>query len=379
MNTAYDIPLSAPHLSGDEFSQLYLTSTCNWLTALHQETAAFEQELCTATGTNYIALSSSGSAALEIALATLGITAGDEVLCQSLTFVATANAITRRNALPIFIDSEPETWNICPDTLETALHDRIKQGKRPKAVVVVDVYGMPAKWKQLEAICEHVGVHLIEDAAEALGSSLGERACGSFGRMAILSFNCNKIITTLGGGALLSNDQALIERAQFLNTQAREKAPYYLHQEQGFNYQWSPMNSHFGRVQLQLLADRVARRRATFAFYKQELRDLPGITFQPECDYYFSNRWLTAMTIDPAESGTSSEAIRRALAANGIEARPVFNPMHGQPLHKKSPFYGTGLTDKLFQEGLCLPSGSNLTLDQLQQVVQVIKSVFDGK
>ena len=378
MNTAYAIPLSAPHLSGDEFSQLYLTTTSNWLSALHQETAVFEQKLCTATGTNYISLCSTGSAALELALATLGISAGDEVLCQSLTFVATANAITRQNAIPVFIDSEPETWNICPDTLEAALRDRIKKRKRPKAVVVVDVYGMPAKWKQLEAICEHYGVQLIEDAAEALGSRIGERACGSFGRLAVLSFNRNKIITTLGGGALLSNDQALIERAQFLNTQAREKAPYYLHQEQGFNYQWSPMNSHVGRVQLQLLADRVTRRRANFAFYKQALGGLSGITFQAECDPYFSNRWLTALTIDTAESGTSAEAIGRALAAHRIEARPVFNPMHCQPLHKKSPFYGTGLTDKLFQEGLCLPSGSNLTLDQLQQVVEVIKRVFDG-
>lgn len=376
MNNLFQIPLSAPDLTNCPISPVYPDAPTAILTVLQQETDAFEQAICTATQTPYGCLAASGSDALALALAALGITTNDEVLCQSLTFVATANAISRLRGRPIFVDSEADTWNICPDTLEMAIRDRIRLGKRPKAVIAVDLYGMPANWRAIEVVCDRYGIALIEDAAEALGSRYQERACGSFGRMAIFSFNRNKIITTLGGGAVVSASRELIDRVYFLNTQAREAAPYYLHHEQGFNHQWAQQNSHLGRKQLQHLPNRVARRRATFQFYRQALGQLPGIAFQPEPNGAFSNRWLTALTLDTKQGSPPREQVRLALKQAGIESRPVFYPMHRQPLYKKSPFYRTGLADKLFADGLCLPSGSTLTTEQRQRVVDVIKSNY---
>ena len=376
MPSTFDIPLSAPDLSGIEYNLNYPNSTSDFVEWLQFQNQVFTNELMAATGTKHLAFTCSGSAALELVLAAIGITEGDEVLCQTLTFAASANAIRNRLATPIFIDSEPTTWNMCPEHLETALLNRLQQGKRPKAVIAVDIYGMPARWQELEAICEQYGVILIEDAAEALGSTDQRRVCGSFGRVAILSFNKNKIITTFGGGAVLSNNPELIHQIAYLNTQARVPAPHYLHHERGFNYQWNPMGSFIGQRQLQQLGSRVARRRNHFRFYQQTLGQLPGIGFQPEPIGYRSNRWLTAITIDSARNGLSRETVRLALARHGIESRPVFNPMHRQPVHEKSPFYGTGLADKLFREGLCLPSGSDLTTDQRQRVVDVIRQLF---
>ncbi|MBC8152746.1 MAG: aminotransferase class I/II-fold pyridoxal phosphate-dependent enzyme [Bacteroidetes bacterium] len=369
----FDIYLSPPHPSGfeDSFSGL------NWATPATPDVDAFECELSQATGAAHVAALASGTAALHLALVLLGVGPGDEVLCQSSTYVATANPIRYQGATPVFVDSEPTTWNLCPDALETALRDRMARGKRPKAIIAVDSYGMPAQFDRLLAICDQYGVPLIEDAAEALGSTYNGQACGTFGRLGVWSFNRNKIITSFGGGALVSTDELLIRKARFLAAQSREKAPYYIHTETGFNYQLSPVSAGIGRAQLVALDERVAQRRANFRHYQQLLGHLPGIDFQPEPEYARSNRWLTALTINPIDTdGLTPECLRLALLAERIEARRVWNPMHRQPLFAGCPVYGTQVSEQLFAMGLCLPSGSTLTPADRDRVADVIHQLW---
>lgn len=368
-----NIWLSSPHMSGRERHYVQEAFDTNWVAPLGPNVDGFEQELGLTTGAGHVAALSSGTAALHLALVLLGVGPGDEVLCQSFTFAASANPILYQRATPVFVDSEPDSWNMCPDALEAALRDRLARGRRPKAVVAVDLYGMPAQWDRLTAICETYEVPLIEDAAEALGSTYGGRACGSFGQMSVLSFNGNKIITTSGGGALLSDNEGWIRKARFLATQARDPAPHYQHSETGYNYRMSNICAGIGRGQLEVLQERVTQRRANFDFYQRELGTLPGFSFLTEPEGYFSNRWLSCVTIDPAQAGFSREDVRLTLAAQGIESRPLWKPMHQQPVFAQAPYTGSGVSDRLFDTGLCLPSGSNLNEDQRWQVVEHIR------
>ncbi len=367
------ILLSPPHLTGLEnnFTQDALHASAN------ADVLNFSNELVHKAGALHVAVLSSGTAALHLAQVLLNIGPGDEVLCQSSTYVATANPILYQRATPVFIDSEPTTWNLCPDALETALRDRFTRGKRPRAVIVADSYGMPAQFDRLLEICATYGVPLLEDAAEALGSTYNGQACGTFGRLGVWSFNRNKIITTFGGGALISADEKLIARARFLAAQAREPALSYVHTEMGFNYQLSPVSAGIGRAQLTVLDERINQRRANYAHYQQLLGHLPGIEFQPEPADSRSNRWLTAITIDPiVTDGLTPEDLQLALKAERIEARPVWKPMHRQPLFADCPAYLTGVSDRLFATGLCLPSGSALTSAARERVAGVIQQAW---
>jgi dTDP-4-amino-4,6-dideoxygalactose transaminase len=307
----------------------------------------------------------------------LGVGREDVVLCQSFTFSASANPIVYQGATPVFVDSETETWNICPDSLETAIKGEQSKGKKVKAVIAVHLYGMPAKMQEITDICTRYEVPLIEDAAEALGSTYLGQKLGSFGLLNVLSFNGNKIITTSGGGALLSNDENFIKKSRFLATQARDDAPHYQHSEIGYNYRLSNICAGIGRGQMEVIDERVAQRRRNFVFYQRELSAIEGIAFQPEAEGSFSNRWLSCLVIDSEKTaGVTRETIRLKLAAHNIEARPLWKPMHLQPVFAGTPYYGGDVADKLFQNGLCLPSGSNLTEEDLDRVVAVVKNCF---
>ncbi|WP_247235951.1 DegT/DnrJ/EryC1/StrS aminotransferase family protein [Telluribacter sp. SYSU D00476] len=369
--------LSSPHLGGHELKYVQEAFDTNWVAPLGPNVNAFEGELASYVGTAHAAALSSGTAALHLALVMLGVGPGDLVLCQSFTFAASANPIVYQGATPVFIDSEPTTWNICPEALETALKKYSAQAQRPKAVIGVHLYGMPARLDEVLAVCEKYEVPFIEDAAEALGSSYRGRKLGSFGTMSVLSFNGNKIITTSGGGALLSNDKALINQARFLATQARDPAPHYQHSHIGYNYRLSNVCAGIGRGQLEVLDERVAQRRANYTYYTQELGHLPGIAFQQEPEGSYSNRWLSCITIDPAEAGgTTRERVRLRLEEESIESRPLWKPMHMQPIFRDAPYFGGRVAEELFERGLCLPSGSNLTDHDRSRIVEIIQSTF---
>ncbi len=370
--------LSSPHLSGRELPYVQQAFDTNWIAPLGPNVDGFEHELCAYVGTGHAAAVSSGTAAIHLALIMLGVSAGDVVLCQSFTFAASANPIVYQNATPVFIDSETDTWNLCPEALEKALKYYTQLGKKPKAVIGVHLYGMPAKLGEITALCDRYEVPFVEDAAEALGSTYSGQKAGSFGRMSVLSFNGNKIITTSGGGALLSANEDFIKKAKFLATQARDEAPHYQHSEIGYNYRMSNVSAGIGRGQLEVIDERVGQRRANFDFYKKELCDLPGLTFQPESEGSFSNRWLTCLTIDPLQSGgITRERIRLGLAKKNIESRPLWKPMHLQPVFKDAPYFGGKVAKNLFEMGLCLPSGSNLETADLQRVTSEIKTLFE--
>jgi dTDP-4-amino-4,6-dideoxygalactose transaminase len=305
------------------------------------------------------------------------VKAGDEVICQSMTFSASANPICYTGATPVFIDSETDTWNMSPAFLEEAIKDRIQKGKKPKAIIAVHLYGMPAKMDEIIHIGKRYGIPIIEDAAEALGSSIGGKNCGTFGDLGILSFNGNKIITTSGGGALVSKNQADIQQATFLATQARDPAPHYQHSHIGYNYRMSNICAGIGRGQMEVLPERIEQRRANYFFYERELKGLPGISLLPEPGGYYSNRWLTTILVDPGKSGgITREDIRLSLEKENIESRPLWKPMHLQPVFKAAPYYGNTIAETLFENGLCLPSGSNLRQEDLVRVVKCIFSVF---
>ena len=371
--TSKRVFLSSPHLSGLEEQFVADAFATNWVTPLGPHVDAFEVEFAAAVGARYAVALSSGTAALHLGLLLAGVGPGDEVLVSTLTFVASVNPIVYLGATPVFIDSERSSWNMDPALLEEALDARARRGRLPKAVVLVHLYGQSADLDAISAACSRHGVPLIEDAAEALGASYKGRPPGTSGVSGVFSFNGNKIITTAGGGMLVSADEALIAHARKLSTQARDPAPHYEHSEVGYNYRMSNVLAAIGRGQLRVLGDRVAARRRNFAFYREALGDIPGIEFMPEAPWGTHTRWLTTLTIDPEEFAADREDIRRALDAEGIEARPVWKPMHLQPLYAQSPIVGGGVADDLYARGLCLPSGSNLTETDLERVVAVIR------
>jgi dTDP-4-amino-4,6-dideoxygalactose transaminase len=370
--------LSSPHMGGKEREFVTEAFDSNWVAPLGPNVDGFEKDLATFTGTGYAAALSSGTAAIHLSLIMLGVSAGDYVICQSFTFSASANPIVYQGAIPVFIDSEKDTWNMSPEFLEAALQDLKSKGIKPKAIIPVHLYGMPAKMDEILKIAAAYEVPIIEDAAEALGSSLNGKACGSFSDFGVLSFNGNKIITTSGGGALISNKEEHIKMARFLSTQARDNAPHYQHSHIGYNYRMSNISAGIGRGQMLVLQDRVNQRRKNFDFYKTELAGIEGIELLDEDKGAFSNRWLTCITVDPTKTkgGVSREDIRLALDTENIESRPLWKPMHLQPVFANAPFYGDGTAEKLFEIGLCLPSGSNLSQEDLNRVIQVMKSVL---
>ncbi len=368
------IQLSTPHMGQAELSFVQEAFTTNWIAPVGPHIDTFEQEFCQVVGSSHAAAVSSGTAALHLALRVLGIQPDDEVFCSTLTFIATASPITYCGAKPVFIDSDTETWNLNPQLLIDTLHHRARIGKLPKALILVHLYGQCADIDPILEICDRYEIPVIEDAAEALGATYKNRAPGTFGRLGIYSFNGNKIITTSGGGMLVSEEPDLISKAKFLATQARDNAPHYQHSEIGHNYRLSNVLAGIGRGQLKVLADRVNSRRHNFATYHQALGDLPGIKFMPEAAFGRSTRWLTCLTVDPNLFGVDRETIRLALAKQQIESRPVWKPLHLQPVFQDCETIGGEVSAKLFEQGLCLPSGSNLTTAELARVIQAVKS-----
>jgi dTDP-4-amino-4,6-dideoxygalactose transaminase len=375
LSKANRVYLSPPHMSARERELLLDAFDSNWVAPLGPHVDAFEREFAQAIGVRHAVALSSGTAALHIALQLLGVQKGDEVITSSLTFAATANAITYVSAVPVFVDSEPQSWNMDPHLLAEAIDAGIQRGQRPKAVVVVDIYGQCADYELVGDVCRAAEIPLIEDAAEALGASYQGRPAGTFGVFGCFSFNGNKIITTSGGGMLVTNDEQAARKARFLATQARDPAPHYEHSQIGYNYRMSNLLAAVGRGQLSVLDSRVAKRRENFEFYRHALSDLPGISFMPEPATCHSTRWLTCIVVNPADFGATREDIRLALEAENIEARPLWKPMHLQPVFHDCRCYGGSISAQLFADGLCLPSGSNLGQDDRARVVDVIRSV----
>jgi pyridoxal phosphate-dependent aminotransferase EpsN len=370
--------LSPPDIGPDEQALVADAFASNWIAPLGPHVDAFEREFAQNVGAAHAVALSSGTAALHLALRLLGIGAGDEVFCSTLTFVASANPIVYERGTPVFLDCERASWNLDPNILADALRNRARAGKTPKALVLVHLYGQSANLDPIAALCAQYGVALIEDAAEALGATHGGRPLGSRGFAGVFSFNGNKIITTSGGGMLVSNDGAFAARARFLATQARDPAPHYEHSQLGFNYRLSNVLAAIGRGQLRHLAEKVDRRRAHFEFYHKALGDLPGVNFMPEAPWGRANRWLTCLTIDLAAAGTDREKVRLALEKENIEARPVWKPMHAQPLFAQAPRFGGAVADDLFACGLCLPSGSNLSDADRARVAAQVRLCFPG-
>ncbi|MGE0088157.1 MAG: DegT/DnrJ/EryC1/StrS family aminotransferase [Bacteroidales bacterium] len=370
--------LSSPHMSGNELKYINEAFESNWVAPLGPNVNCFERDLASYIGVDHCAALVSGTSALHLALVILGVKQGDEVICQSFTFSATANPIAYQGATPVFVDSEPDTWNMDPELLETAIKDRIKKGKKPKAIFVVHLYGMPAKMDELISISQKYEIPIIEDAAEALGSKYKGKNCGAFGLMGILSFNGNKIITTSGGGALVSNNEEFIKTARFLSTQARDKAPHYQHSNIGYNYRMSNIVAGIGRGQLEVIEDRVLQRRENNLFYKELFKDYQGITFHTENENSRSNYWLTSVLIDPGKTGgIDREKLRLKLEEDNIESRPLWKPMHLQPVFSNAPVYTNGFSEKAFNLGLCLPSGSNLSIEEKERITSIIRNVFE--
>jgi dTDP-4-amino-4,6-dideoxygalactose transaminase len=370
--------LSSPHMGEKERRFVAEAFDTNWVAPLGPNVNGFEENIASYLehGTHVAALSS-GTSALHLALILLNIQAQDEVICQSMTFSASANPIRYQHATPVFVDSEEETWNMDPELLEEVIKDRMAKGKKPKAIIPVHLYGMPASIKEIMAIAEKYGIPVVEDAAEALGSSINAQKCGTFGEFGILSFNGNKIITTSGGGALVSKHEHLIKQATFLATQARDPAPHYQHSQIGYNYRMSNICAGIGRGQMEVLPERIEQRRRNFSFYQEQLKRFPAISFVNEPEGFYSNRWLTTILVDPEESGgVTRETIRLALEKENIESRPLWKPMHLQPVFKGYPYYGGNVAEQLFDNGLCLPSGSNLKEEELERVVKCIDKVF---
>jgi dTDP-4-amino-4,6-dideoxygalactose transaminase len=363
-------------MDGGEFQLLRDAFESNWIAPLGPHVDAFEKEFSEVVEVPHAAALSSGTGGLHLALLLLGVGEGDEVLCSDLTFAATAFAITYVGAKPVFIDCDRTTWNMDPTLLEEALDCGARKGKLPKAVIVVDLYGQSADWDPILAACERYDVPVIEDAAEALGATYKGRPVGGFGRFGVFSFNGNKIITTSGGGMLVSDDSGSIERARFLATQARDPAPHYQHSTIGFNYRMSNLLAAVGRGQLRVLDGRVDARRRVFDRYVEGIGDLPGVEFMPEAMFGRSNRWLTCLTIDPQASGVTREDVRLALEQQDIESRPVWKPMHLQPVFEGFQLVGGSESGMLFDHGLCLPSGSSLKRDDQDRVVEIMRLVF---
>ena len=370
------IYLSSPHMSGREMAYINEAFDTNWIAPLGPNVNNFEADLVRYTGCGYVAALSSGTAAIHLALILLGVGPGDEVIVPSFTFSATVNPIVYQGAVPVFIDSEKETWNMDPELLEKAIKDKRQRAKNKsiKAIIVVHLYGMPANMDDIMAVAEKYGIPVIEDAAEALGSKYNGKSLGSFGDFGVFSFNGNKIITTSGGGALASDSEAMIDKARFLATQARDKAPHYQHSHIGYNYRMSNVLAGIGRGQMEVLDERIQQRRANYDFYLKSFSSYQGIEFLKEpSDAYFSNRWLTTVIIDANKTGITRERLQVELEKENIETRPLWKPMHLQPVFSSYPAYLNGVSESLFNTGLCLPSGSNMTEEQKCFVVEAIQ------
>ncbi len=379
-DTQSRIYLSPPHMSGFEQEYISEAFTSNWIAPLGPNVDAFEKEIAEYVGVSGAVALSSGTAAIHLALRLLGVANGDRVFCSSLTFIGSVSPILYQGAEPVFIDSEPENWNMSAAALEQAFIWAGRDDKLPKAVVIVDLYGQSADYDRLLSICNYYGVPVIEDAAEAMGASYKGKPCGTMGKYGIFSFNGNKIITTSGGGILISNDIAALEKSRFLATQARDPAPYYQHSEIGYNYRMSNILAGIGRGQLKVLQERVNARRKIFELYYNELKDIEGVSFMPEAEYGTANRWLTVMNLDQEYCKVRPGKIMDALERENIESRPVWKPMHLQPLFAGCRYfphdYKYSVSDLLFNTGLCLPSGSSLTTVQQQRVIYSIKNVL---
>ncbi|TMW70547.1 DegT/DnrJ/EryC1/StrS family aminotransferase [Alteribacter natronophilus] len=367
-------------MNGSEQRYIDEAFETNWIAPVGPHINAFEKEIADYIGVKGALAVSSGTAAIHLALILLDVKKGDTVFCSSLTFVASANPIVYQGAEPVFIDSEPETWNMSPEALKQALEEAYEANELPKAVIVVNLYGQSAKMEEITALCEEYEVPVIEDAAESLGATYGRRASGSFGKFGIFSFNGNKIITTSGGGMLVSDDTDALERAGFLATQARDRAAHYQHSQVGYNYRMSNILAGVGRGQFAILDQRVAQKRRVFERYFVELAHIPGVTFMPEPGGTMSNRWLTAITLDPEVCPVTPHDMLSALAEENIEARPVWKPLHLQPLFDKCRYYAhsdQSVSERLFETGICLPSGTNMPAEDQQRVISCVKSVFN--
>jgi len=381
VNQHNKIWLSSPHMGLMEQQFVNEAFETNWIAPVGPHVNEFEKELCSYTGMKYCAALASGTAAIHLALIILGVKRGDKVICQSMTFSASANPIVYQGAVPVFVDSEKDTWNMDPVLLEESIIDLKSKGETPKAIIPVHLYGMPAKMNTIIDIAKKYNIPIIEDAAEALGSHISGKKCGTFGTLNILSFNGNKIITTSCGGALLSNNNTYIEKARFLATQARDDEPHYQHSEIGYNYRLSNVLAGIGRGQLQVIEKRVEQRRKNYLRYLDYLKKINhkgyNIDIQPELDGHFSNRWLTAITLDPQfNKGISRETIRLALEEDNIESRPLWKPMHLQPVFSDAISFVNGTSEWLFKNGLCLPSGSNLTNEDFERIFKALDKLF---
>lgn len=371
--------LSSPHMGGNELNYIQQAFDTNWIAPLGPHVNGFEKDLENYLGQDVgVAALSSGTAALHLALILLGVTHGDEVICQSMTFSASANPIVYQGATPVFVDSEPNTWNICPNALEEAIKDRINKGKKPKAIIMVHLYGMPAEVESIRTIANQYEIPIIEDSAESLGSTYKGQKCGTFGDIGVLSFNGNKIITTSGGGALVAHDPKVKEKAVFLATQARDAAPHYQHSHIGYNYRLSNVTAGIGRGQMEVLDKHIALRRQMNKFYQEIFKNMDGVTvFKEPNEHRFSNHWLSCILFDnKIMKDKNREDLRLFLEQDNIESRPLWKPMHLQPVFEKAPYYGGHVSQDLFEYGLCLPSGSNLTENNRERILNNIITFF---
>lgn len=368
--------LSSPHMGGNEKQYVDDAFSSNWIAPLGPNVTGFENDIVTYLSNEvHVGALSSGTAALHLGLLLLGVQPGDEVLCQSMTFSASANPIVYLGGKPIFIDSEKDTWNICPEALETAIKDRIAKGKKPKAIIAVHLYGMPYKVTEIRAIADKYEIPILEDSAEALGSSYKGQKCGTFGDISVLSFNGNKIITTSGGGAIVSKDKKYIEKAVFLSTQARDNAPHYQHSEIGYNYRMSNICAGIGRGQMEVLDKHVSLRREMHSFYKSIFEKIEEASLFSEFNEdYFSNFWLSTIVFN--DSKKNPEELRLLFEKENIETRPLWKPMHLQPVFKNAPYYGGNISETLFKNGLCLPSGSNLLVHDKERIKECLNNYF---
>lgn len=371
--------LSSPHMGGNEQKFVQDAFDTNWVAPLGPNVNGLEKDLEEYLGnSSFVGALSSGTAAIHLGLVLLGVKVGDEVICQSMTFSASANPILYQGATPVFVDSEPDTWNLCPIALEQAIKDRIAKGKKPKAIIAVHLYGVPYKVDEIRRIANQYEIPILEDSAEALGSSYKGQKCGTFGDISILSFNGNKIITTSGGGAIVTKTKELKDKAIFFATQSRDEAPHYQHSEIGYNYRMSNICAGIGRGQMEVLENHVELRRAMHDFYDDLFKNIKGITvFSVPNSDYFSNYWLSAITVDKElTNGINHESMRLAFESYNIECRPLWKPMHLQPLFEQYPYYGTNVGETLFENGLCLPSGSNLTNEERVRIKSVVNQLF---
>ena len=369
---AFHIPLSFPVLKGNENLYTQQAISSGHIATFGQFINRFESKLSKRLKTHESVVLNSGTSALHLGMVLLGIGPGDEVICQSFTFCASANPVVYLGATPIFVDSEKETWNICPDILEDTILSRISKGKKPKAIVIVHLFGMPAKMNEILEISEKYNIPVLEDAAEAIGSKFQGKSCGAFGQLGVFSFNGNKIMSAGGGGALISNDTNLIQRAKLLSTQAREDLPFYHHLEIGYNYKMNNISAAVGLAQLEQLDSFIKSRRQVNQRYRNLLKNFPGIEFQTESDDSYSNYWLTAILVDKEKTGFSNEQLKNSLMKKGIESRYLWKPLHTQPVFNMTPYYGGSIAEKFFGNGLCLPSSVDLTIQNQEMIVDII-------